>query len=64
MAVDGFSQSADILEAYDPATNTWTRKPAMLGPRMYLGTAVLQGLVYAVGGWGGFNMDLLEAYHP
>ena len=63
MAVDGFSQSTDILEAYNPATNTWTRKPAMLGPRMYLGTAVLQGLVYAVGGWGA-SMDLLEAYHP
>lgn len=61
--VDGFSQSTDILEAYNPATNTWTRKPAMLGPRMYLGTAVLQGLLYAVGGWGG-NSDLLEAYHP
>jgi len=59
-----FTEVTAVLEAYDPTTNTWTTKPAMLGPRAYMGTAVLQGLVYAVGGFGGANMDLLEAYHP
>lgn len=62
--VGSFSELTDILEAYDPATNTWAAKPRMLGPRVYLATAVLQGLVYAVGGMGSGNLDGLEAYHP
>jgi N-acetylneuraminic acid mutarotase len=62
--VGNYSEMTAVLEAYDPTTNAWTAKPAMLGPRAYMGTAVLQGLVYAVGGFGGANGDLLEAYHP
>lgn len=63
MAVDNYATLTPVLEAYDPATNTWTPKPEMLGPRVYMATAVLQGLLYVVGGMGG-NSAFLEAYHP
>ncbi len=61
--VDNYANLTPILEAYDPATNSWTAKPAMLEPRVYMGTAVLQGLLYVVGGMGG-NSESLEVYHP
>ena len=61
--LENYSEITPILEAYDPTTNTWTAKPPMRGPRVYMGTAVLQGLLYVVGGMGG-NSELLEAYHP
>ncbi len=61
--VENYANLTPVLEAYDPATNTWMTKPAMLEPRVYMGTAVLQNLLYVVGGMGG-NSDSLEVYHP
>ncbi len=40
------------VEEYDPATNTWTKKADMPGPRGGLGTSVVNGRIYAVGGSG------------
>jgi len=61
--VDNYANLTPVLEAYDPATNSWTAKPAMLEARVYAGTAVLQGLLYVVGG-DGSNTGFVEAYHP
>jgi adhesin/invasin len=61
--LDNYANLTPILEAYDPATNRWTSKPEMLEGRVYMGTAVLQGLLYVVGG-DGSNTNFVEAYHP
>src|SRR5918996_5752289 len=49
------------LEAYDPVTDRWTVHATMPTARAYLGTAVINGLLYAVGGHGALNV--VEAYH-
>jgi N-acetylneuraminic acid mutarotase len=50
------------VQAYDPATNTWSQKPAPLPSiRAGLGVGVVNGLLYAV---GGDNSDLNDAYNP
>jgi hypothetical protein len=56
------------LEAFDSATNTWTTKASMPTARHQLGTSVVNGLLYAVGGAGGPNdtvpLGTVEAYDP
>ncbi|MFC1766618.1 kelch repeat-containing protein [Planctomycetota bacterium] len=38
------------VEAYDPATDTWTRKADMSGVRELLTTSVVDGKIYVIGG--------------
>jgi len=38
------------VEAYDPSTETWTTKASMPTPRQSLGTATVNGRIYALGG--------------
>jgi N-acetylneuraminic acid mutarotase len=58
------------VEAYDPATNTWTTKASMPTARTGLGVAAINGVLYAVGGDVGCcyqpsNMvATVEAYDP
>ena len=54
------------VEAYDPATDTWTPRLSMPTSRSRLGVAVIDGILYAV---GGLNSPLgavatVEAYDP
>jgi len=71
-AVGGFIPyvgAVGTVEAYDPATNTWTTKAPMQIPRDYLAAGVVNGVLYAVGGYvhpGGAQMqsDTVEAYDP
>jgi N-acetylneuraminic acid mutarotase len=69
-----------VVEAYDTVTDTWTRKADMPTPRNALSTAVVDGKVYAIGGWGyerpeggwesidknltGQDFSTVEAYDP
>ena len=46
------SEMTDILEIYDPATNTWTRGPALLAPRAGVASTVANGCLYLIGGEG------------
>ena len=41
------------VEAYDPTTLTWTAKAPMPTPRTLLAAGVIDGLIYAVGGYNG-----------
>ncbi len=41
-----------VVEAYDPETDTWTRHADMPTPRNALSTVVVEGKIYAIGGWG------------
>jgi len=72
-AVGGKSYSAmgsgvtGRLEAYDPATDTWTTKAPMPNPRRGLGVGVVNGILYAVGGevsGGSAPVATLQAYDP
>ena len=63
----------DIVEVYDPQTDTWERKQDMSLPRALLGAGVVAGKIYAIGGfvhprgkkpgdpWG---INLVEVYDP
>jgi hypothetical protein len=54
------------LEAYDPVANTWTEKAPMPTARFNLGVAVVNGILYAMGGTNGCPCSLatVEAYDP
>jgi N-acetylneuraminic acid mutarotase len=55
------------VEAYDPATNTWTEKTDMPTSRGGHSTSVIDGIIYAIGGvayGGGPGLSTVEAYDP
>ncbi len=56
------------VEAYDPATNTWTTRRSMPTPRFALSVGVVNGILYAVGGRTAFApstaVATVEAYDP
>ena len=56
------------VEAYDPATNTWTASAAMPTLRWALAGGVANGVLYAVGGFSPFPnygvLTTVEAYTP
>ena len=49
------------MEAYDPHQNQWMDLPAMSTARSGLGVGVLDGLLYACGGW---RSGVVEVYNP
>ncbi len=63
-------EMADRVEAYDPLTDTWTRKKKMPIPRFYFGLGVVAGRVYLIGGTTGLGegqeqrMDRVDIYDP
>jgi hypothetical protein len=56
------------VEAYDPATDTWTWKADMPTPRYGLDTVVVDSKIYAIGGWyhseDGPIYSTVEVYDP
>jgi len=57
------------VQAYDPATNTWSAQAPLPAGRAALGLAALDGYLYALGGvtepcWWGIPSDLAYRYHP
>ncbi|MHC4707177.1 MAG: Kelch repeat-containing protein [Planctomycetota bacterium] len=56
-----------VVEAYDPATDTWTTKAPMPTARGFLATGVVNGKIYAIGGAtyaGGGTLSTVEEYDP
>ncbi|CAG0896818.1 unnamed protein product [Cyprideis torosa] len=50
---------------YDPVLDTWVELHSMTVPRSELGLAIVDGFVYAVGGWdGSHRLDSVERYDP
>lgn len=47
------TQSLCSTEIYDPDTNSWTPGPSMTTCRANVGAAVVDGKLYAVGGFSG-----------
>jgi hypothetical protein len=57
--------SLSAVEAYDPASNTWTKRPSMPTARGYMAAAAVNGVLYALGGHsGGEAVATNEAYLP
>ena len=53
------------VEAYDPGTDIWTTRVSMHTPRVWLGAAAINNLLYAVGGGSsGAILATVEAYQP
>ena len=54
------------VEVYDPETDTWTRKTDMPTARCGMGTAVVAGKIYTIGGLAdnGKIMNVVEVYDP
>ena len=62
----------DLVEVYDPASDTWTKRSDMPTRRSEVKTAVVQNAIYAIGGvgWpqvgnhGGPFLGTIEVYEP
>ena len=54
------------VEVYDPETDTWTRKTDMPTARCGMGTVVVAGKIYTIGGLAanGKIMNVVEVYDP
>ena len=55
------------VEAYNPATNTWSTRAPLTTSRLLHGLGVVNGILYAVGGEGGASglaLASIEAYDP
>jgi len=70
--VGGFSEllwkALDTVECYHPSLDKWTEVTKMCERRRGAGVGVLDGLLYAVGGLGGYDqfqrLNSVEAYRP
>lgn len=61
----GFNVYYGAVEVYDPVLNTWTKKTPMPTPRFGMSVAVVNGLIYAIGGWAGWpELSIVEIYDP
>ncbi|MEX2123335.1 MAG: kelch repeat-containing protein [Woeseia sp.] len=65
-STDPFADAVANASVYDPATNTWSVLAPMPTPRGGVSAAVLQGLIYVVGGMttDGASTNLVEIYNP
>lgn len=62
---DGHNTYYGTVEAYNPVANTWTEKAPMPTPRRGMAVSVVNGLIYAIGGWGGWpELSVVEVYDP
>jgi N-acetylneuraminic acid mutarotase len=53
------------VEAYDPDADAWEEKADMPTARNCLSTCVVDGIIYAIGGYGGGGrLSAVEAYNP
>ena len=57
---------SDVVEAYDPGTNTWTSKAPMPTPRSFAKAIMHDNLIYVIGGLDIFDNGLatVECYNP
>src|SRR5947207_1061486 len=64
----GVCPDATTSEVYNPATNSWAIKASMPSPHDQGGAAVVNGIVYAIGGQNGCGfgnvLDTVDAYNP
>lgn len=54
----------DVVEMYDPGTNTWTSKAPMINARFGAVTGVVNNKIYVIGGFRGGTLSDVEEYDP
>ncbi len=55
----------NLVEIYNPDTDTWTNGPSMLTPRYSFGTCAINNVLYSIGGTDGTNtLASMEALMP
>ena len=67
-AIGGYATNAisDIVEAFDPGRNSWSRIASTIYRRMFACGAVVKSKVFVFGGFGGQESDatVMEVYDP
>uniref|UniRef100_A0A8C5WRU6 Kelch like family member 18 n=1 Tax=Laticauda laticaudata TaxID=8630 RepID=A0A8C5WRU6_LATLA len=67
-AVGGLNSAGDslnVVEVFDPVANHWEKCQPMTTARSRVGVAVLNGLLYAIGGYDGqWRLSTVEVYNP
>jgi N-acetylneuraminic acid mutarotase len=58
------TEAAPGMEVYDPATDAWTQKAGIPTARSNFSVAVVNGLLYAIGGTAESPLTLVQAYDP
>lgn len=57
--------SLNVVEVFDPIGNCWERCQQMSTARSRVGVAVVNGLLYAIGGYDGQSrLSTVEVYNP
>lgn len=55
----------NVVQAYDSLKNSWSVKAPMSTPRQFFGVGNINGILYAVGGFGQSGvLNTLEAFNP
>jgi hypothetical protein len=62
--IDAGFPFTSIVEEYDPAADTWRKRTDMPTPRGVLSTSVVNGKIYAIGGFNGTVLSSVEEYDP
>ncbi|NXK20684.1 KLH18 protein, partial [Arenaria interpres] len=67
-AVGGLNSAGDslnVVEVFDPIANRWEKCQPMTTARSRVGVAVVNGLLYAIGGYDGqLRLSTVEVYNP
>ncbi|XP_065438646.1 kelch-like protein 18 isoform X1 [Chrysemys picta bellii] len=57
--------AVNVVEVFDPIANRWEKCQPMTTARSRVGVAVLNGLLYAIGGYDGqLRLSTVEVYNP
>lgn len=57
--------SLNVVEVFDPIGNFWERCQPMKTSRSRVGVAVVNGMLYAIGGYDGQSrLSTVEVYNP
>ena len=58
--IESFAQGLTQNFAYDPQTDSWSNAASLSSPRASFGVAVVDDLIYAIGGTDGWNAQTLN----
>jgi N-acetylneuraminic acid mutarotase len=65
--IGGSEAGTNVVEVYDPVTNTWTTAPSLPQALHHVQPVVVQGKIYVIGGlvtWPGPSVATVRAFDP